>query len=217
MKLQINLYQKEFHPAFELYTGQHLVIISILCSLLIGIAVGVAHHYKAGAEAELAKSKTTLSREEKQVNELRSELEFRVEDPVLKAKLAAATQDVETQQRLVAQIQSLSGLQSKSFSKLFDALSSNNKPNLWLTSFTVNENDLTIKGEVSIPSALPNWISGLTNTKYFNGQEFNDAIVERNQSVLAFELSSLKADAELDDAPTKATAPKRRGGTSGGS
>jgi len=158
--------------------------------LLVGLASGVTHYYKGKAEAELTSVQSELSKIESQVSELRNELEARTEDPILKAKLSAAIDDVKTQQTLVAQIQSLSGLKSKAFSGLFDAFSSNNKPNLWLTSFTVNENDLTIKGELSAPTALPNWISGLTNSAYFNGQEFSDAVVERNQGSLAFELTS---------------------------
>lgn len=208
MKSQINLYHKEFHPVFEVYTGQNLVIASVFCALLVGVATGVAHYFKATAQSDLTRVQSSLNRVEREVEELRMELQARTHNPVLKAKLASATQNVETQQVLVSQIQSLSGLKNKSFSGLFDAFASNNKSNLWLTSFTVNENDLTIKGELSQPSALPSWINGLTNTQYFNGQEFSDAIVERNQSALAFELTSLQSENAVE---TVSDAQTRRG------
>jgi len=190
MKSSINLYHKEFQPTFEVYVANNLLAITAFFLLFAAAVTGFVEYKKNEATAELKAAQDTNKRAEKEIAEMTAALAARTGDPALQAKLIQLEQDMDTQRQLVSQIQSLSTLKNKSFSQLFDAFSSSYKPQLWLTSFTVNEGDLTIKGEFSTPKVLPNWIASLNQSSFFSGQEFNEALVERDDDVLVFELTS---------------------------
>lgn len=196
MKSQINLYHKEFHPTFEVYKAQNLGVVSVLSLVLVAIIFGGVLWIKQRANESLAQAQESQLRTQARIEEIQAELMQRTSNPVLLAKLSEVKQDMGAQRKLVAQIQALSGMKDKTFSGLFDAFSKNSKQNLWLTSFTVNENDLVITGELSAPQALPGWISDLNNLSYFYGQEFDDARVERKDNVLTFVLTSHSVDAQ---------------------
>ncbi|MGQ8366076.1 PilN domain-containing protein [Glaciecola sp. 1036] len=199
MKHQINLYHQEFRPHFEIFNAAHLTFVTLICALLIAIAYAGFSYQLNGQKDQLKATQARYSEVEQEIAGLSTQLAQRTGSPLLKAKLDRFTQDLTQHQLLVNKIQSISDLKNKSFSELFDAFSNSYTNDLWLTSFSVLENDLTIKGQLSNPSALPNWISKLSNTGFFKGQEFADAIVQRTDDILMFRLTSQPADAQVTE------------------
>jgi Tfp pilus assembly protein PilN len=94
-------------------------------------------------------------------------------------------------------IEDMGELKQKSFFQLFDALAKADSDDVWLTTFIVNENDLSISGSLAKPSALTKWIGELSNTPFFNGQEFDDALIIRGDQGLTFHLTSTQKTSDL--------------------
>jgi hypothetical protein len=197
MKSQINLLQAEFTPRFEWVSGSHLFGLVIVTLLLSGLSYAVSFYWYAGKVDEVAEIRTLINGEQAIVEELSSILANRKVDPRLESKRANFIALTQSRSILLNQISHLSGPKQTSFSTLFDSFSQAHSSELWLTDFLVNRNQLTINGQVTRPKALPMWISQLSKTPFFVGQQFDDASVSREQDVLRFSLNS-KTD-EIDD------------------
>jgi Tfp pilus assembly protein PilN len=139
----------------------------------------------------------SISQQQQNIDEFTLALQNRSGDPVLAAQLNQLQNSRMAQETLLQRVKGMSQLKQKSFSTLFDALSSSNSSSLWLTSFTINEADLTIRGSLAKPSALTQWITKLSNTEFFKGQEFDDAKLIREDEQLIFELSSVVSEKPL--------------------
>lgn len=191
MKSRINLYHNEFRPKFEWITAPHLVV-SALLALCIGMgAYGGVYYWQQQTQLLAQQLNTAISQQQRNIDEFTAALQNRKGDPALTAQLNQMQNDRLAQETLLLRVKDMSQLKQKSFSTLFDALSSSNSNSLWLTSFTVNEADLTIRGNLAKPSALTQWITQLSKTEFFKGQEFDDAKLVREDGQLIFELSSV--------------------------
>jgi Tfp pilus assembly protein PilN len=191
VKSQINLLHKDFVPKFEWVCAQHffglIVLVLVLCAGTFGL-VSYYHHTK---EAEVAQIKREIAQQQTSIEELTEALTSRVTDPELENKLDTFAEQTRSRGLLLKHIRNLSELKQRSFSVLFDSLAKSSSSKLWLTNFLVKPNELNIEGQLSNPRALPLWISALSKTDFFKGQEFNLATVEREDSVLSFQLKSV--------------------------
>jgi Tfp pilus assembly protein PilN len=197
MKSRINLYHGEFRPTFEWITGPHLLVTTVLAICLGASVYGGLYYWQQQTQLLANNLNASISQQQRNIDEFTSALKNRAVNPVLSAQLNQLQDSRMSQETLLLRVQDMSQLKQKSFSTLFDALSSSNSGSLWLTSFTVNEADLTIRGSLDKPSALTQWITKLSNTEFFKGQEFDDATLLRENDQLTFELSSVVTDKAL--------------------
>jgi Tfp pilus assembly protein PilN len=197
MKSRINLYHPEFRPTFEWITGPHLLLSTAL-ALCLGMSVyGGLYYWQQQTQLLADNLNMSISQQQQNIDEFTLALQNRSGDPVLAAQLNQLQNSRMAQETLLQRVKGMSQLKQKSFSTLFDALSSSNSSSLWLTSFTINEADLTIRGSLAKPSALTQWITKLSNTEFFKGQEFDDAKLIREDEQLIFELSSVVSEKPL--------------------
>jgi hypothetical protein len=191
MKSQINLLQARFTPKFEWVCASHFLgLIALTC--VIGMAsYGGVFYWQLEAQNKLTAVQKKVDAEQAAVAELSADLSARNTDPLLMSKLASFKLQTQERSILLSHIQSLSDLKQRSFSSLFDALSSSSSKDLWLTKFEVTPEALSLGGQVAQPRALPLWISQLSRTDFFKGQEFNVASLERSSGILVFELNSV--------------------------
>ena len=205
MKSQINLLQDEFIPKFEWVCASHFVGI-ILTAIFLSIgAYGLTSYQLHIKEQQVAAIKKDIKQQQKSIEELTLALTARVSDPVLLSQLASFTEQTRTRGLLLNHIRSLSALKQRSFSGLFDSLSQSNSTELWLTEFLVTPYELNLEGLIAKPRALPVWISELSQTDFFKGQEFNVASVEREQDSLVFKLNSVTKAGNKNTANAKVT------------
>ena len=190
MKSQINLLHSEFKPQFEWICGSHFLGLVMLVCVFSGITYGGIHYWQSVKEEEVAAIKANIKAKQDQMNELTAALTAKSSDPVLENKLKSLIVLTQSRSTLLNQIRSLSELKQRSFSTLFDSFSKAHSDELWLTNFLVTPTELTIKGQIVKPRALPVWISQLSQTEFFAGQEFDNASVERENDVLIFTLNS---------------------------
>jgi Tfp pilus assembly protein PilN len=191
VKSQINLLHKGFIPKFEWVCGNHFVGLILGVLLLCSGTYGIAGYYHQQKEVQVARIKKEISQQQSSIEELTSALTSRVTDPVLESKLASFTEQTRNRGLLLKHIRNMSELKQRSFSVLFDSLAQSTSSQLWLTHFLVKPNELNIEGHISTPRALPMWISQLSKTDFFKGQEFNLANVDREDSGLIFQLTSV--------------------------
>jgi len=191
MKSQINLLHQEFTPKFEWVCASHFVAAIISTILLCSGVYGLTHYQLLEKEQQVALIKQDIKRQQNSIQELTLALTERDSDPLLASKLASFTEQTRTRVMLLNHIKSLSALKQRSFSALFDSLAQSNSNELWLTDFLVTPEELNIEGLIARPRALPVWISELSQTDFFKGQQFNVASVEREQDELVFKLNSV--------------------------
>lgn len=194
MKSQINLLHKGFVPKFEWVCGEHFVGLVLTVIVLCTSAFGLSNYYHKQQQSTVTKIKKEIKQQQRSIDELTASLTARVTDPLLESKLATLSEQTRARTLLLNHIRNLSELKQRSFSVLFDSLAQSSSSELWLTHFLVKPNELNIEGELSMPQALPIWISELSKTDFFKGQEFNLASVEREDSVLVFQLTSVNKD-----------------------
>lgn len=192
MKVRINLYHREFRPAFEWITAGHLFVLLGLCLLLSGGAFTGLQSWKENVERDADSIGVKLAQEQQIISELTTALQSRADSPLLTAQIDNLQNQMSSKQTLLNKVKGMSELKQKSFSGLFNALADADSNELWISTFTVNETDLNINGSLANPSALTKWISDLSNTEFFRGQEFYDARVVRDNGQLSFELNSSK-------------------------
>jgi hypothetical protein len=191
MKSQINLLHEEFRPKFEWVCASHFAGAIFAAILLSSGVYGLTTYRLHLKEQQVAAIKKEIKQQQESIEELTLALTQRVSDPVLTSKLASFAEQTRTRGMLLNQIRNLSALKQRSFSGLFDSLSQSNSNELWLTEFLVTPNELNIEGLIAKPRALPLWISELSQTDFFKGQEFNVASVAREQDSLVFKLNSV--------------------------
>ncbi len=191
MKTQINLLHKEFKPKFAWICSEHfLVLIALTVAICIAAYItGVS--FKNNQQAKLDGLKQQLASTQETTEELTQSLERRVSDPVLKNQLSSFKKMSESKSILVNHIRELSTVERRSFSSLLDALAQSSSNDLWLTGFDFTSNNINLYGELANPNALPIWLSTLSNTDFFDGQEFGQAHVEKIQDNLTFKLTSM--------------------------
>ncbi|MFT6267468.1 MAG: Tfp pilus assembly protein PilN [Alphaproteobacteria bacterium] len=191
MKSQINLLHNEFTPKFEWVCANHFIgMIVAVISLCLG-TYGLTGYYHQQKEEQVAAIKVEIKQQQKSIEELTKALTDRVINPSLQNKLVSFTEQTRTRGLLLNHIRDLSALRQRSFSVLFDSLAQSSSSELWLTHFLVTPDILNIEGQIAKPRALPVWISELSKTDFFKGQEFNLASVEREDSGLFFKLNSV--------------------------
>ncbi len=190
MKSSINLLAPEFKPRFEWVCASHLTFLVVFTLIFSGITYAGSYYIHDIKLNEVDAIQARISAEQNTIDELTTALTSRSTDPLLESKLANFIALTQSRSVLLKQIKGLSSLKQRSFSVLFDSFAQAHSPELWLTEFEVSPSEMNIGGQISRPKALPMWISQLSETDYFKGQQFDDASVEREQNVLLFKLNS---------------------------
>lgn len=194
MKTQINLLHSEFTPKFELVCANNFIAVIIASIILCSGAFGITGYQLRVQEQEVTALQNEIKREQSSVQELTTALTDRAANPQLQNKFASFTEQTKIRVSLLNHIRNLSALKQRSFSVLFDSLSQSNSTELWLTEFLVTPDELNLAGIIAQPRALPMWISELSQTDFFKGQQFNVASVEREQDSLVFKLNSMNKE-----------------------
>lgn len=190
MKSQINLLHKQFVPHFEWVCASHFFALIVFTMVLAAGGYGWSFYHLEQRQAAVDKLARQLQTKQQNVDELTTALTERATDPVLEAKFNNLRASTRGRTVLLNHVESLSGLKQRSFSSLFDSLAQSSSRHLWLTKFNVTVEELNFEGQLSQPKALPVWISQLSDTEFFKGQEFGDASLERKQDKLLFSLNS---------------------------
>jgi hypothetical protein len=198
MKSQVNLLDDRFRPHFQSISAGHLISLSIFILVLGGFLSAYTYYESTKLQDGLASVELELSSERKIIDELTVAITSRQTSPLLASKLDNLIALSNSRNAVLSELQSLSNLKQRSFSKVFDSFIVANSDKLWITDFRVSPQILTINGGISAADALPVWVNSLSKTSFFSGQEFDSASVERNGELLLFSLNSSRKSREQE-------------------
>lgn len=190
MKSQINLLHEEFIPRFRWITGSHFFSLIIFSAALCFGFYGY-FYFQYENETEIAKSiQDDVTLRQSTIDDLTKSLTDRSTDPVLESRLADLITQTRMRNELLNKVKGLSSLEQRSFSNMFTSFAEADTSDIWLTEFTASTEDLSIQGSMSAPKTLPVWLDKLSQTIFFQNQEFDVASLERKGDLLNFELKT---------------------------
>jgi Tfp pilus assembly protein PilN len=197
MKTNINFYHDEFRPRFDWVSGQHLSVLLVLSFVLCGSIYAGLYAWRGSVQADLEQIAQSVQQQQSNIDEFTFALQNRENNPVLSARLRQLQLQILSQENRLKKVQDMGEMKQSSFAELFDALATANSDHVWINNFTVNEEDLIISGSIAKPSALTKWIGDLSKTQFFKGQEFDDALLQREDGELSFQLTSTEKPRDL--------------------
>ncbi len=158
MKTRVNLYTPEFRPKKEWVTLTHITGIGVLAVVVMLFVVFLAKGALTSAQLKLNTAQGKITQLENSVQELTLAVENNVQDPVLKQKLDRLSVQLDYRERLLAQLLSLSTVQSRGFSAFMSDLAILRDKDIRLTRITLDGDTLTLTGVAIYYQVVPRWI-----------------------------------------------------------
>ncbi|MDT0595659.1 PilN domain-containing protein [Glaciecola petra] len=190
MKSQINLLHEEFIPHFRWITGSHFFAL-LFFSITLCFSIYGYFYFQYENEYDFAKSiQDDINFRQTTIDDLTKSLSDKTTDPVLEARLSSLIAQTRMRNELLNKVRGLSSLEQRSFSNMFTSFAEADTSDIWLTEFTASSEDLSIQGSISAPKTLPVWLDKLSQTVFFQNQEFDVASLERKGDLLSFELKT---------------------------
>jgi hypothetical protein len=168
----------------------------VLTTLLCAGGYGAANYSHQQKQQKVAAITKQVQQQQQSIEEITTALTNRLSAPAKQNELTMLAAQSSSRGLLLNHIRNLSALKQRSFSALFDSLAQSSSSQLWLTHFLITPEELNLEGGISTPRALPLWISELSKTDFFAGQEFSVASVDRNDEGLTFTLNSVNSEKE---------------------
>ena len=194
MKTNVNLYSPEFRPKLRLLS-LHFILSFWLISLCVCLSVYAYFSYQHKQfSAEMDNVERNKQQQIALLEQLKSELKNLVVDPALLEKANKRQGTIKFKKRVLDEVEVQSKFTSHAFSDLMIELAANNKSGLWLTHIHIDKSDVMIEGAALSSALIPQWVNSLSNTKFFQGQEFSETRLYRDKAQqLIFVLSTEQA------------------------
>ncbi len=175
MKNRINFIESGFKPTVKLINLNFLLALLLVSFCLIASASVYfsISAQKANKEAQDLSTQAKAKRE--LVASLTEAQEQRKQDQKLVERIETEQQVLQMKQTILTQLDQRETQKANGFSELMSNLANYHQPNLWLTSVTLDERHLSLRGAASQSTAVPMWIEKLSSAPYFMGREFAGA------------------------------------------
>jgi Tfp pilus assembly protein PilN len=197
MKQFANLYLAELRPNRERLTLNFVAtIVAAVVALLIVVTLASSWVVN-GKRAEVGALQSQLTDLQKQIKEHQDLLNSALNDPQLLGEIASVEQKVAQQQRLLQQmLQTTAGSQA-SFAGVMRDIAAVDVEDLWLSSITVNDGQLSLRGSSLNPTVLPVWLNSFSAQPNLRGRQFGvfELCVGSELDVLQFTVGSLGSGA----------------------
>ena len=175
MSQQINLYDPALRRRRELLTAGNLALTALALLLAMGGWGASVRSQVAALEAENQGVSPRVSALQDQKNAIDKQLATDKPDPRLEAELASARALAGLRGEIVAALKKGVGSESMGFAEYLRGLARQSQGNLWLTGFSVGEagSAMEIRGRMTDPVLLPEYIRRLNAEKAFKGRSFS--------------------------------------------
>lgn len=193
MKQFANLYLNELRPNRERLTLNFVASAVAAVLVLLVIATLATSWVVNGKKAEVTALQAELAQLQKQIKEQQDVLNTALNDPQLLGEIAGVEQKVAQQQRLLQQmLQTTAGSQA-SFAGVMHDIAAVDVDDLWLSSITINDGQLSLRGSSLNPTVLPLWLNSFSSQPNLSGRQFGvfELRVGSEQEVLQFAVGSL--------------------------
>lgn len=172
MTQQINLYDPALLRKRELLSAVNLAATVAVLLVVIGAWTVLARAQLATLEAEertLAPQVKTL---QEQMTALAKQVAATKPDPRLEAELASARALLSLRGEVLGVLEKSIGAGAASFAEYLRALARQSVGGLWLTGFAVGDGGMEIRGRMTDPARLPEYIRRLNSEPAFQGRSF---------------------------------------------
>ncbi|GAC34103.1 PilN domain-containing protein [Paraglaciecola polaris] len=181
MKSRINLYLPELQPKLEVLTLSFVLAIWLLTLTIFGVTYYVNDSHNQQVQQELTLLQVQKSQLEDKLIVLNESLTNRTKDPKLLAAIENKQLDVGLKQRVIAELSGQEQFKSNGFAGLMKGLAQHHQDGLWLTRIHLNEQQVMLEGGAIDSSLIPKWVSSLSLTDRFKGQEFSTTRLYRDK------------------------------------
>tara|TARA_R110001606_G_scaffold254366_2_gene402308 strand:- start:1044 stop:1655 length:612 start_codon:yes stop_codon:yes gene_type:complete len=197
MKSRINLYLPELQPKLEVLTLSFVLSIWFVSLTIFGAIYFLSYSHEQEVFGELTAVQNKKNELEGRLLVLSESLAARTEDPRLIATIESKQFDVRQKQRVIAELSGQERFKSNGFAGLMKGLAEHHQAGLWLTRIHLNEQQVVLEGGATDSSLIPKWVSSLSLTERFKGQEFSTTKLYRDDNKqLNFTLATKSTSAE---------------------
>lgn len=172
MKHYANLYVEELRPSrewltlnrFAAYTGA-LVIIFLVASIVLYLLAQYQH-------ASYVESYTRASQLSSELQSKQAQLDAAMNNTTLNTEINEVQRQLTLRQRLLAQMQTITGRNQVSFSQLLRDLSAADEEVVWLQRIILSNDALTLQGRTLQPQTLPTWLAEFSSYEALRDRPF---------------------------------------------
>lgn len=173
MTQQINLYDPALLRKRELVSALNLALAAGVLAVFIGAWTVLARAQQATLAAEQQALAPQVKAVQEQMAALARQVGSMKPDPRIEAELASARALLSLRGEVLGVLEKSIGGGATSFAEYLRALARQTVGGLWLTGFSVGESDgMEIRGRMSDPARLPEYIRRLNAEKAFQGRSF---------------------------------------------
>jgi len=186
MTQQINLYDPALLRKRELVSALNLAVAAAVLAVFVGAWSVLARAQQATLEAEQQALAPQVKGVQDQMADLARQVASMKPDPRIEAELASARALLSLRGEVLGVLEKSIGGGATSFAEYLRALARQTVNGLWLTGFSVAENGgMEIRGRMSDPARLPEYIRRLNAEKAFQGSSFAALRVSPGQAAPA--------------------------------
>ncbi|MDP5031373.1 MAG: PilN domain-containing protein [Paraglaciecola sp.] len=191
MKTTVNLYSSEFHPKLQLLSLPLALSVWLILSLVL-LGIYLFDYFK---HDELKATLSKIEQEQKEqaivLKSMQTEFASIKADEKLNQLVDEQQRNLVFRKQLLRDVLGQEDLKSKTFSTLMLDLANHHQTGVWLTHILIDGYDVKLAGSATESSLVPSWLSGLSATEYFKGQQFSEARLFRDaEQTLNFVISS---------------------------
>lgn len=199
----INLYRPSLRPKKDPFP-----VSSVILAILIAFGVSVAVvFYAQNTVQEAKKERDRISKENsaftKQKEALEKQAQARKVSQSLLDKLTALQEEFNGKQALTLHLKADMVESEQHYSDVMEDIAKYKVEGLWLTHFSLKENEFVFEGYTSAAAAVPEWMQQLANSSFFAKREFSyveikEAEEPEKRGLLVFKIRSEAPDLELE-------------------
>ena len=191
MKTRINLYLDEFKPTIVLVSLNFSLLIWMITLIGVVSVATLAYQAKQRSQTYAVQVATEVADKTALLNTLKTQQGTLQQDERLLADLQTSQLQLAAKNQIVDELSRREALKNQGFSSLMQDLAAYHHAGLWLTRISLDDQWLHIEGGVEQSTQVPVWVDNLRQSPFFQGKEFTQAKIYRDDDErLRFVLSS---------------------------
>jgi Tfp pilus assembly protein PilN len=179
MKQQVNLYQPILYPVRQQLGLQQLVVAWLLVLLLLLAGWFWLQLQQNGQQQQLTLLQQQLALQQQELSLYQDALLQRQPAAALVTQLQLEERAVLQKQQLLSYLSVQQQQASLFYSPVLQHLHTIDRPELWLTQFTLQQQHSSFSGIALRPDKVPLWLEDLRQLGYFHGQSFSQVNMQQ--------------------------------------
>ncbi|GAB58328.1 PilN domain-containing protein [Rheinheimera nanhaiensis] len=190
MKQQVNLYQHRLRPIRQPLALRRLLLSWTVLAGVLLLAAWLLQQHNQQRSTLLNQQQQQLDQQLQQVALFQQALTQRQASAALQKQLQLLEQSVQQKQQLLSYLSQQQQQASQLYSPVLQHLQQIDRPELWLTHFSLAQQHSSFTGITLQPRSVPQWLEQLRELSYFRGQRFRQVQMQQldDNSAVSFEL-----------------------------